>query len=140
MIEREFDEGTGIISVRGSGLYSFMDIEQHYAALRALVERVRSSGRPIRVLSDVTHGVRQAAWVEDYILDQMTQIFRTGDRIAFLVANDSDKAHIQNVGGHLVHSFTSRTAAEQWLAAPEDAAASVPPTNPPRPDRSDESQ
>ncbi|MBA2935737.1 hypothetical protein HZF05_16770 [Sphingomonas sp. CGMCC 1.13654] len=122
MIEREFDEATGTISVRGTGLYSFMDVEQHYVALRELVARVRSSGRPVRVLSDVTHGVRQAGWVEDYILDQMTQTFEAGDRIAFLTANYPDRAHIQDIGGHLVRSFTSRSAAEQWLAAPEDAA------------------
>jgi hypothetical protein len=121
VIEREFDEATGIISVRGAGLYSFMDIEQHYVALRELVAHVRSQGRPIRMLSDVTHGVRQAGWVEDYIIDQMTQIFEAADRIAFLTANEPDRAHIQDIGGHLVRSFTSRSAAKQWLAALEDA-------------------
>jgi len=121
VIERKFDEATGIILVRGAGLYSFMDIEQHYVALRALIERVRSQGKPVRILSDVTHGVRQAGWVEDYILDQMTQMFEAGDRIAFLAANEPDRAHIQSIGGLLVRSFTSRSAAEQWLAAPEAA-------------------
>lgn len=67
-----------------------MDIEQHYVALRELIERVRSQGGPVRVLSDVTHGVRQAGWVEDYPRSE-TQMFEAGGRIALLTANAPDR-------------------------------------------------
>lgn len=116
MIEREFDEATGLVHVRGTGAWSFKDIEEHFTALRALIADVRAAARSIRVISDVSFGHRQAAWVEEYILDQMARTFRSGDRVAFIAASQADVDHLRSLAtGVDVGCFTSGEAAEQWL-------------------------
>jgi hypothetical protein len=116
LIQRKFDEESGVILVFGGGVWSITDIERHYAALREMIGDLRAQGRPVRVLSDVTQGQRQALWVEDYILEQMGQTFLPGDRIALLAGSAADKAHLQDRATSAeVASFTAREAAMAWL-------------------------
>jgi hypothetical protein len=119
LIQRTFEEETGVILVFGGGVWSITDIERHYAALREMIGEVRGRGLPVRVLSDVTQGQRQALWVEDYILEQMQQTFVAGDRIALLAGSAADKAHLQSRATRTeVRSFQARDAALAWLLAP----------------------
>ena len=123
MISRHLDEETGIIMVIGTGDWTFPDIEQHYCALRQMIEELRDKGVPVRVLSNVTHATRQAPWVEDYIKLQMEQTFQEGDRVAILVASQADKAHLRSKLPRQaeIWSFNSRLAAEQWLLLWDEA-------------------
>jgi hypothetical protein len=123
LIQRTFDEDSGVILVFGGGFWSITDIERHYAALRDMIAGLRAQGRPVRLLSDVTQGQRQASWVEDYILEQMRQTFAPGDRIALLAGSTEDEAHLRDRGTSAdVVPFTSRDAAMAWLQEPDGGA------------------
>jgi hypothetical protein len=128
LIEREFDDATGLILVRGTGQWSFKDVEDHYAMLREMIASVRAGGRPIRILSDVTQGIRQASWVEEYVVDHMSRALRQGDRIAFVVGSDEDRDHLRRLGAVVdLNCFISRKAAQHWLLTdPVDRASPIP--------------
>ena len=116
MIHRDYDEMSGLIRVCGTGHWSFREIEEHYAALRAMIAGIRGAGRPVRLLSDVRQGARQAAWVEDYILDQMARTFGPGDRVAFVTDSDADREHLESLAATIeLQCFVSSEQAEAWL-------------------------
>lgn len=115
MIVRHIDDADGIIFVTGRGLWSLDEIDKHFRALREMIDVLRSHGRPIRVLSDVTSGERQDSIVEDRILDRYRELYELGDRVAVLVS-PSDRAHVADLLCKAdIAIFSSRIAAEMWL-------------------------
>ncbi|PXA87566.1 hypothetical protein DMC47_31695 [Nostoc sp. 3335mG] len=120
MIEREWDDDTGIIYVSGTGEWSEADIDAHYEALRGMIARLRDEGRPIRVLSDVAQAPRQGYSREEHILGQMRRTFRTGDRMALVTADAATKDYVRSiVGGLDIGVFASKLPAEMWLLLDE---------------------
>jgi hypothetical protein len=120
MIERRLDEESGIIYVLGTGRWSLLDVDEHYDALRTMIEEVRKSGRRIRILSNVSHAERQDAEVEARILAHIRSTFQAGDRVAILTAETGDKLHVrQLLDGIEVMAFSSPIAAEIWLFVDE---------------------
>jgi hypothetical protein len=120
MIEREWDEETGIIYVSGSGEWSEADIDAHYEALRGMIARLSGEDRPVRVLSDIARAPRQGYSREVHILGQMRRTFRPGDRMALVTAGAEDKAYVRSiVAGLNVAVFASKLPAEMWLLLDE---------------------
>lgn len=120
MIERRFDAEVGIIYVTGTGVWDQATVDDHYGALRAMIEALRSDGRPIRVLSDVSAAPQQDPALERHILTHIEATFHTGDRFAVLTANMATKAHVRTLIGRADFGvFASRIPAEQWLLLDE---------------------
>jgi hypothetical protein len=118
MIERNFDDQTGIIVVRAIGIWSREAVDAHYNALRSMIGGMRGQGRPIRLLSDVSGATRQSRQIETHIKWQMERTFRPGDRIAILAADEKVKATLlELVDLPPIAVFHSRIAAESWLLA-----------------------
>jgi hypothetical protein len=118
MIERNFDAETGIIFVRGVGIWSREAVDTHYNALRAMIGGIRGRGQPVRLLSDVSGATRQNNQIETHIKWQMERTFRRGDRIAILAADAAMKESLlQLVDLPPIAVFHSRIAAESWLLA-----------------------
>jgi hypothetical protein len=82
MIERNLDDRDGIIVVKASGVWTRLEVDQHYAELRVIIDRYRANGQPVRVLSDITKAERQSPAIETHIKAQMGATYRQGDRIA----------------------------------------------------------
>lgn len=120
MIERVWDEESGIIYVSASGAWADTDVDEHYEALRGMIDGLRRAGRPIRVLSDITQAPRQGYSREEHILAQMRRTFRPGDRVAMVTAGADDKAYVRSiVTGVDVAVFASKLPAEMWLLLDE---------------------
>jgi hypothetical protein len=120
MVEREWDEDTGILYVTGTGTWSDAEIDAHYEALRAMIADLRREGRPVRVLSDVSRAQRQGYAREERILAHMRRTFQPGDRFALVTADAADKAYVRSIlGGLDVGVFASRLPAEMWLLLDE---------------------
>lgn len=123
MIDRFIDECTGIIHVTGQGTWTRDAVDKHYAMLRQLILSVRYTGRPVRVLSNVTGAKQQNPEIEARILEQMARTYQPGDRVAMLTANNLTKLHIRSVIGNAdIGLFCSPLAAETWLLANEHQA------------------
>jgi hypothetical protein len=121
MIDREWDEDGGIITVTASGVWTKADVEEHYRALRRMIDAVREAGRPIRVLSDITQASRQSPIVEAHTLGEIDRTYQRGDRVAFLTANAEDKAYTKMILGKADAAiFSSRMAAEMWLSIEDE--------------------
>ncbi|MBA2935033.1 hypothetical protein HZF05_13105 [Sphingomonas sp. CGMCC 1.13654] len=128
MIERVWDEETGIIYVSGLGEWTQADVDDHYSALRRMIGDLRREGKPIRVLSDISQATRQGYAREEHILTQMRRTFRAGDRVAMVTAGASDKAYVRSiVTGLDIAVFASKLPAEMWLLLDEVGA---PPPSP----------
>jgi len=120
MIEREWDEETGIIYVSGTGAWSEADVDAHYDALRAMIAGLRRAGRPVRVLSDIAQASRQGYAREEHILAHMRRTFQPGDRVALVTADATDKAYVRSIiGGLDLGVFASKLPAEMWLLLDE---------------------
>lgn len=116
MIERIFDDDTGIIYVTGRGVWNRQAVDVHYASLRGMIDDLRSRGAPIRVLSDVSAAPRQDHDLERHILGQISRTFQERDRFAILTADMADKAYARASAGHAnIMVFASKLPAEQWL-------------------------
>lgn len=116
VIERTFDPEVGIIYVIGTGIWDRQAVDTHYVALRAMIMDLRTRGKPIRVLSDVSAGQQQDPDLERHILSHIEQTFEPGDRYAILAANIADKVHLRALLGAADFGvFASRIPAEQWL-------------------------
>lgn len=120
MIERVFDPDVGIIYVTGVGVWDRAAVDEHYAALRTMIEQLRSRGLPIRVLSDVSAGQRQDPALERHILAHIEATFHAGDRFALFAGDMADKSHMRGLLGAADFGvFASRIPAEQWLLLDE---------------------
>jgi hypothetical protein len=116
MIERRLDEESGIIHVVGTGIWKRADIDAHYAWIREVAARLRAGGQPLRLLSDVTGGQRQAPEIEAYVKVQMARTFAPGDRVALLVADLQTQRYARTLLGDAeMATFCSRDAAMAWL-------------------------
>jgi hypothetical protein len=119
MIKRTVDERDGIIFVTGTGIWTRTDVDDHYAALRQLIDHMRRDGRLVRVLSDITKAVRQSSEIEIHIREHIDRTYRPGDRVAILVADADDKMYVRGLLGHAdVAAFSSQITAEIWLMEP----------------------
>ena len=116
MITREVDERDSIIFVRGSGAWTRAEVDEHFRALRRLIQDMRIADRPVRLLSDVTLAERQSPELEAHIKRQHDQTYKPGDRVALLVRDLDDKQHARAALGLAdVAVFNSQLAAEMWL-------------------------
>ena len=121
MISRRMDEDSGILHVTSVGVPTRAIVDEHYTALRRMIEPHRLAGRSVRLLSDVRESARTTPELEEHILAQMAQTFRPGDRVVLLTSDD-DRGHIRQVlSGVAVGAFSSLIAAEMWLVS-EDLA------------------
>ncbi|RYG56023.1 MAG: hypothetical protein EON56_04810 [Alphaproteobacteria bacterium] len=103
----------------GQGVWSQDDVDDHFRDLAELMRNVRSAGRPVRILSDVTSSSRQSVEIEARILQHHERLYESGDRIALLVS-PSEKSHVVSLLGKAdVATFSSRIAAEMWLMTPD---------------------
>lgn len=116
MISRDYNDEDGIILVTATGAWSERDVDEHYGELRRAIATRREAKLPILILSDVTQAERQIAAVERRILWQIEQTFQPGDRVAMLVADAEDKAHVRGLlGAADMAAFSSKIAAQMWL-------------------------
>jgi hypothetical protein len=116
MISRDYSDADGIILVTATGAWDEQDVDRHYEELRREIAARREAGLPILLLSDVTQAERQSAAVEQRTLWQIGQTFQPGDRVAVLVADADDKAHVRGLlGAADMGAFSSKIAAQMWL-------------------------
>lgn len=116
MITRAIDEGDSIIFVRGSGVWSRAEVDEHFGELRRLIQDMRTAAKTFRILSDITYAERQSPELEAHIKSQHDQTYESGDRVALLVRNLDDKQHVRAALGMAdVAVFNSQLAAEMWL-------------------------
>ncbi|QUT05157.1 hypothetical protein KFK14_19475 [Sphingobium phenoxybenzoativorans] len=116
MISRDYSDEDGIILVTATGAWNEHDVDQHYEALRLEIAARRETGLPILLLSDVTQAKRQAPAVERRTMWQIEQTFAPGDRLAVLVTDADDKAHVRGLLGKAdMAAFSSKIAAQMWL-------------------------
>ncbi|WP_070154078.1 hypothetical protein [Sphingobium phenoxybenzoativorans] len=116
MISRDYSDEDGIILVTATGAWSEREVDQHYEELKWEIAARREKGLPILLLSDVTRAERQSAAVEQRTMWQIGQTFQPGDRVAVLVADADDKAHVRGLlGAADMAVFNSKIAAQMWL-------------------------
>ena len=116
MIERRWDPDAEIIFVTATGAWTIATVEEHYAALRVMIDDLRRQDKAVRILSDVTNAERQNDAIEANILDQMARTFRPGDRVAILTGGAEDQQYVRSkINGVDVAVFSSRLPAEMWL-------------------------
>ncbi|WP_445191864.1 hypothetical protein ACT009_15005 [Sphingomonas sp. Tas61C01] len=125
MITIKPDDGEGIIRTVGSGRWSLDDVDTHFKKLSVRIAALRESGRPIRLLSDVTNAEIQWPVIEARIIDVSTRLYRSGDRTALVVKNNLLKGYVRPlILKRETALFCSLAAAETWLSA-HDVALSA---------------
>lgn len=121
MIERAFDNATGIIRVKVSGPWDASEIDRHYTQLRALIETVRARSIPIRILVDIRDAPPRPPSVEAQIARHNPSTYRPGDRVAILTGDLEDKEHVRTfLDGAGKWAWQNELAAEQWLLLDQD--------------------
>lgn len=120
MIERYLSDQDGIIVVRSTGRWTKKELDDHFSALKRILDSRRSAGEPVRILSDLTDAAEQDEWTGPYILNQFRQTYLPTDRVALLLKDCDVKLMVR---GMLVDfeiaAFNSRLPAEMWLMTEE---------------------
>lgn len=118
MISRSVDPAGDFIVVKAIGPQTIESIRYHYDALRQMIAPLRASGKPIRILSDVTESVVRSAEFEAVVEEEMRRTFDPAARVAILTSTGDDQTHLRVLAsGSNVVPFQSRLAAELWLCS-----------------------
>ena len=119
-ISHSFDRETGIITIVGEGVYTFIQAQEHFAALAALVSSVRSKRGRVKVLIDTARSAVQPANVAEKIEKSIRSLYTPQDRVALIVASTLHKVQMRRIADpKIIHLFISRDAALTWLRAYE---------------------
>jgi len=118
MITIKPSDGGGIIRTVGSGRWSLDDVDSYFEELSARIAAIRLSGRPVRLLSDVTDAEIQWQAIEARIIEHSTSLYKEGDRTALVVKSNLLKGYVRPlVLKRETALFCSLAAAETWLSA-----------------------
>ena len=106
-----------LIVVRGEGLWTMAQMEEHLRDYREMLYRQRLIFSRVRVLVDLKDMSVQRPEVAD-LLSQVTRSFhQDGDRIAMIVPSSLAKMQMRRVLETRFHEyFMSTNAARNWLA------------------------
>jgi hypothetical protein len=112
------DARDGVIRVVGEGVYTADQARRHFVALRKTVARVRSERSRVKVLVDTSHGAVQTAEVVAIIENGTRGLYRSGDRVALIVASMLHKVQMRRItDSSITELFLSESAAMTWLCA-----------------------
>lgn len=128
-VGHKWDEQAGLIRVRGEGLYSLSQVEEHFRTLGATIAHIRASHGRVRVLVDIRDGVVQSAEVAQAVSRWQGRLYSPGDRVALIVKSALHKMQMRRVVNlQITEMFVSETAARTWLKAfdPQNPAGSEP--------------
>ena len=120
MYNLEFDEQTRVLSQRASGFWNLEEFRRYHAEFAALLSRIRSDGRPIKMLFDSRDMPPQSAEVVN-AFSKMTSAddMNADGRVAILVSGMLSKLQAQRISDNpLVKSFNDEAEARAWLAEP----------------------
>lgn len=116
----EFDEQTRVLSQRASGFWNLAEFGRYHAEFTALLSRIRSDGRPIKMLFDSRDMPPQSAEVVN-AFSKMTSAdgMNADGRVAILVSGMLSKLQAQRISDNpLVKSFNDEAEARAWLVEP----------------------
>lgn len=130
MLSLTREEGTGILIVRGSGLWTVAQMEAHFVKFHALIGRIRDRGGMVRALIDLLDVGVQRQDVGNALTRGTRNCYRTGDRVAVIVPSSLAKMQMRRLLNSPFHNyFVSENAARIWLAGDGDIAAPAAESN-----------
>lgn len=99
-------------------------LEQHFSAEKAVVDRWRTEGRPIRVLIDAINLLPHSTEGQARVQRATGAIDRAGDRVALHVSSSLVKMQMRRAftQGDTLNFFVSNDAARMWLDAEPDGS------------------
>jgi hypothetical protein len=113
------DRASGVIHVVIQGFFDLPTLERHFTAEKAVVDRWRVEGRPIRVLIDAVNLLPHSREGQERVQRATKAIYRPGDRVALQVSSSLVKMQMRRAytQGDTLNFFLSNDAALMWLDA-----------------------
>lgn len=117
-LDLEHDGQTGVIRITGRGVWTASAANEHFTAVAEKLLQTRARGLPIRVLVDLREAAHQSLDSLDRLRWWTANLYRSGDRIAIVVASSVVKSSFRYVPvGATRELFLSEKAARDWLLA-----------------------